>query len=125
MKSSTPNERAYMSGDRRLPYRILEALAIEGQRTRWKRLKELAAVRDDELSGALKFLNGRGWVAGHVFAAGNKRLMEYSLTQLGFDIALAYRTGMIVVLRRHAAFVGVDGLPEYRAARPWLYELDD
>lgn len=121
----TDAEKSFMAGERRAPYRILEALAIEGNRTRWRRLKEITGFPDAQLRELLHFVNSRGWVSGRPLDVGQRRLMEYALTELGYQVALAYRTGMITVLRRHAAFMGIDKMPEYRQTHPWLFQYED
>lgn len=65
--------------------RVLLALDRLGKRSRFTPLRNEAAIGDQQLTRALKFLNTQGHVAAHVVAEGDRAPMEYRLTRLGAE----------------------------------------
>ncbi|HUR24952.1 MAG TPA: hypothetical protein VM327_02930 [Candidatus Thermoplasmatota archaeon] len=114
----------YLAAGPRRPYELLVVIDGLAGDVSWARLRKAARLSEANLQQTLLWLNARGFVAARPIAEGDRRPVKWTMTKLGGEIVLAFRSGMVATLRAQARLVGSDRVDAFRRENPWLFLHD-
>lgn len=118
-----------IAGGPRTRYEILWLLQQASRITPLKltsgALRKLVGDGAADFDGALHWTMKQGLVRKVTEAGSKQDGQAYTLTPLGDIVAIAYRSGMVAVMRFQAGATGQDLLKPFREENPWMFLHDE